>query len=715
MELSPLVRRVDNLSYGVRDCPPSSSLLHRTEPITPVHRRDPFDISGLTGTSAVTVGRGAVRMPPTSELSGIASPAGYTASNRDGVLLSTEVSVPLMYDISAHLSSDQTLTSREGGGSNEDILQSLPKLMSQTRLVNTRLAQIRNELESVVEAIWRPTSPSAVSSRSPSHRNTSTHLTMTERRSSSKRDGDGVVDSSRLSDLIIAPVPLTSATSLVSLHDALGVVEKQIVAVQHTRRVVTRAMERPLADLKAAHLVSAPNSASSAAALTTGAALRNRIRIAIEFGELEIDLLLREIQQMQDTLMAVERRLLLALGVEPVRGGNDNDTTAMHQDGSMPQKEPMLKYSECVFRRRESVDAAHVRQEVEANMRRDSRFALLLRTRPNTSYHAAGAAAKCLVEDCGWSPRKLQHRSHYDYEMNLLQEQIDREKEKQAQIRNPEAAETNAAALLDVLPTTPKEVCADLPLRGEDLPQSAEEGTDVATATEEERPSCADGKGNESLGGSLTELADALKRLSPMQTNSDACRSQGEAAEGGADEATPLPSPKTPPPEGGRMEESSEAAAPDISVANGQCAATSRDEHVHMSEDGASPHLTTSPRPPSPIHFQDRLREYTRCFLRSGACQWIACQDDTTHSTFYFNLDTGERLDSLEHYFADTVAEMIVRELLSENERGGEDAATHDGWVFVPAGTSGYGDAEYYCHQRSGEVTWSLLDYVKEH
>ncbi|CUI14781.1 Hypothetical protein, putative, partial [Bodo saltans] len=632
--------------------------------------------------------------------------------------------------------------------SSASIVSSLPQLMGQTRLVSTRLSQIRNELETIVQSIWGQEDGDQ---RYPNSSFRSTSLT-----SNNKGGVGGSFTSTQTSKpatpldsdplvTVIATAPAPNV-SLTELHDALGVVEQQIVAVQHTRRIVTRAMERPLAEMKVQHQASSPDrrlgSSSGAGGapppVTAGAALRNRVWIALEFGEQEIQLLLREIQHLQGHLLTVERRLLALLGVVDNHHRNQNtfttnsqpsiaETVADAANGGGAVTSSTASSFTPVFRRREGVDLPSVRREVEASMRRDPRYALLASTRAAlqqqqhqaSTFRAAGAAAKTLVEDCGWEPNRVQYRSHYNYELDRLDELIAREQEKQQNIKEGRSAASSPSRSLR-MNAHQQNNDKDSDALVESIVDPGNEGnplvsggvlehsttTDDAAVSAQSYPlgvgggeaaTAAFAGANEFIGGdsSMAELADALQRLSPLPSSKTpdsavSVNSHQNVQQQRDENPDPLPP--------AAEATADEPKFAEVDDAAGVATASEADNAV--SQRG---------RPPTPIHFGERVRDYIRSFLRSGACQWVACQDETTNATFYFNLDTGERQETLEGYFEESVAESIAQQLLDEGERVG------DGWIFVPGGSSEYGDEDYYCHQRSGEVTWSLVDYVKQH
>jgi hypothetical protein len=619
-----------------------------------------------------------------------------------------------------------------GDGGN-GLVSSLPQLMSQTRLVNTRLSQIRNELETVLQSVWAPSDVEPHSSirssslttnqnsRGGSSVSTATWLTSMAG-GSNQHLKSAPLDSDPLVLLISAPP--AANVSLTELHDALGVVEKQIVAVQHTRRIVTRAMERPLAEMKAHHQASPDRSSGPTSAVTAGAALRNRVWIAMEFGEQEVQLLLREIQHLQRHLLTVEQRLLALLGVV-----NHDAKKHDSSDGCATNVAAAVGSSSfaTVYRRREGADVGNIRREVESSMRRDPRYALLASTRaalkhpqqrPTASlesaaiFRAAGTAAKTLVEDCGWAPDRVQYRSHYLYELDRLDELIAHEHEKQQHLSDGKKSTASSPGRLRLAAPEGDHLLSTQAgsAEGDALVESTVEDAaadENLQSGSDEKPTADDGAmsaqsyplGTAAVGcgeiagadSSMAELADALRRLSPLPSSESAASTSSQNNEVAAQSQQKLDDNPDPLPN---------AAEPSSDVPN---FAESDDAEAEIDE-GQS-----HGRPPTPIRFHERVRDYIRSFLRSGACQWVACQDDTTQATFYFNLDSGEREESLEGYFSDSVAESIAQQLLDEGERTGE------GWIFVPGGSTEYGEEDYYCHQRSGEVAWSLVDYVKQH
>jgi hypothetical protein len=708
-----------------------------------------FDISGVTASTNATVGRGAMRYPPSPAASSTTTYVDSTAYDprMGGPLSHLDTSSPTPAPGGRALfpgSTEQFGEHNKGhpynnadDSSSNRLVSSLPQLMSQTRLVNTRLSQIRNELETVLQSVWAPSDEEPLSSirssslttsqnsRGGSSVSTATWLTSMAG-GSHQHSKSAPLDSDDPLVLLISAPPAANV-SLTELHDALGVVEKQIVAVQHTRRIVTRAMERPLAEMKAQHQASPDRSSGSTSAVTAGAALRNRVWIAMEFGEQEVQLLLREIQHLQGHLLAVERRLLALLGVV-----NHDGHKQVHDSSDGSVATVGSSSFATVYRRREGADVANIRREVEASMRRDPRYALLASTRaalkqpqqrPSASmldaaavFRAAGTAAKTLVEDCGWAPDRVQYRSHYLYELERLDELVAHEHEKQQNLSDGKKSTTSSPGRLRIAAHE-----GDHPLQSTQVVAEGDalvaESTVVDVAADkndlqaglDEKPAADDGAmsaqsyplGLAAVGGgeiagadsSMAELADALRRLSPLPSSSKHSESAVSASSQNLELAAqaqqkpdenpdPLPN----------------AAEPSSDVPN-----------FAESDDAEMDEGQSHGRPPTPIRFHERVRDYIRSFLRSGACQWVACQDDTTQATFYFNLDSGEREESLEGYFSDSVAESIAQQLLDEGERTGE------GWIFVPGGSTEYGEEDYYCHQRSGEVAWSLVDYVKQH
>lgn len=698
----------------------------RRQPLTPSSQPLGFDTSGVSASSPfATIGRGAIRYPfsPSSatELNlegpsnvdsfiggrGLCLDTSTTSVHRS--IASRNPSTPA--DGLLDVAEESPSSSLFGGTiASAAALSSVPQLMSQTRLVHTRLSQIRNELEAVVQAVWRPEGTSLTSSTTTLPLSSSPLQSRGPSMAASSSIPPAWIGDDSLETLISEPH--AAGVSLTTMHDGLGVVERQIVATQHTRRIVIRSMERPLAEVKAKHEASSPPRRSAAAA---GAALRNRVLIAIEFGEQEVRLLLRDIQTLQNQLLAVERRLLILLGVTGSVTASDDTNGAGHdiRAGAVG--------SAIVFRRREGADVASLRKEVENSMRRDSRYAQLhsakaalqeppgvgqQRQSSSSTFRAAGAAAKSLVEDCGWVPNRVQYRSQYLYELDHIDELIAHEHEKQLNIaegRSAGASPNRNRAAKDEPPVF-QEIALDdahtANQQGDTAPlSSGHQGPDGADplGLEKSAPFARSAPVSEHSAGdiegansSMAELAAALHRLSPLPSTT---KSDGDAASA-ASHHTPL------------LDTNPDALPPSAEPSS---APPNFAEVVDAVVDETT--TTTQPpvmgAPPTPVHFQDHLRTYIRNFLRSGACQWVACVDEATQATFYFNLDTAEREDSLEGYFSDTVAESIAQKLLDEGER--------EGWIFVPGGSTEYGDDDYYCHQRSGETTWSLVDYVKQH
>lgn len=686
-------------------------------------------LSASYDTSDVTIGRGAVRLPSGRvsdgvHLGGRFSGAGdaYSLESRDG-------SFARLPDADTKRTPADALMSGRGA-------LYLPQLMSQTRLVNARIAQIRGDLASLVATVWQD------NLHVEPHRSASTAL---EGNSQPTRYHLIGVTSPRTttthtdSTLPAETAPLVDSPLI--LTNAIDAVQKLVSAISNTRRVLAESIERPLKEYRS-HLNSAGSLASQQCAPTatlvgfTSHQFASREEIAISFGLEECAVLRQQLALLMQQVQAVEERVLVALGVR-----DKPDYSEAHGEqcnGGMASKTKPPTY---IVRRRQDVTVPTVVATVTATMRQDRRYRSLFAVKDMTSngcpdmlhhggtasitvggqYAAAGRSAKLLTDSCSWSDRRIHKKTEYEYDLEYVEEQIEHEKEKQRAAvegrRTPRRAATPQRSV------APDNHCAETP--SELVPPASVQRGLLDEALE--APSDAIASEVPLLTEDLASPGPQLRSSSPLPTGdtfapeiSDAlggCDSDAQAT-GNAPRATSPPRPLTPVSSAASC---TPTECPPVDAAVSQIGEAADDEQPlplthpvigndHTTSSAQAEHTLPSVSELPLVHFQQRLHDWIKSFLVSGACQWVSCIDEDTQKTFYFNLETGERQESLKDYFADCVAEAISIELLSEGEHDGV------GWVLVPAGSTEY-DAvrDYYCHQATGTVVWSLTDWIKEH